>query len=86
MSSPHLDRLLSAVGELEASDLHLVAGVPPAFRVNGEIILANEDALDGAGTGRVGGSAAQRATAQEAGAGMGVVHFHCTTATPGGCG
>jgi twitching motility protein PilT len=45
MSSPHLDRLLSAVGELDASDLHLVAGVPPAYRVNGEIILANEDAL-----------------------------------------
>jgi twitching motility protein PilT len=45
MSSPHLDRLLSAVGELDASDLHLVAGVPPAYRVNGEIILANEDVL-----------------------------------------
>jgi twitching motility protein PilT len=45
MSTPHLDRLLSAVGEFDASDLHLVAGVPPAFRVNGEIILANEDAL-----------------------------------------
>jgi len=23
--------------------LHLVAGVPPAFRVNGEIIIADED-------------------------------------------
>ncbi len=40
-----MDRLLSAVTDFEASDLHLVAGVPPAFRVNGEIILANEDAL-----------------------------------------
>jgi twitching motility protein PilT len=47
MSTPHIDRLLSSVTELEASDLHLVAGVPPAFRVNGEIILANEDALSG---------------------------------------
>ncbi|HZM06692.1 MAG TPA: PilT/PilU family type 4a pilus ATPase [Candidatus Saccharimonadales bacterium] len=40
-----MDRLLSAVSEFAASDLHLVAGVPPAFRVNGEIILAQEDAL-----------------------------------------
>jgi len=47
MSTSPLDRLLSSVNELEASDLHLVAGVPPAFRVNGEIILANEDALTG---------------------------------------
>jgi twitching motility protein PilT len=47
MSTSHFDRLLSAVNEQEASDLHLVAGVPPAFRVNGEIILANEDALTG---------------------------------------
>ena len=45
MSSPTLDRLLSAVNEFDASDLHLVAGVPPAFRVNGEIIIADEDAL-----------------------------------------
>jgi twitching motility protein PilT len=45
MSTPNLDRLLSAVKEFEASDLHLVAGVPPAFRVNGEIIIADEDAL-----------------------------------------
>src|SRR5215469_15033337 len=41
----NLDRLLSAAGEYDASDLHLVAGVPPAFRVNGEIIIADEDAL-----------------------------------------
>jgi twitching motility protein PilT len=47
MSTSHIDRLLSSVNELDASDLHLVAGVPPAFRVNGEIILANEDALSG---------------------------------------
>ena len=36
---------MSAVNEFDASDLHLVAGVPPAFRVNGEIIIADEDAL-----------------------------------------
>ena len=45
MSASHIDRLLAAVNECDASDLHLIAGVPPAFRVNGEIILANEDVL-----------------------------------------
>ena len=45
MSSDNLDRLLAAAAEFDASDLHLVVGVPPAFRVNGEIILAEEDAL-----------------------------------------
>jgi len=45
MNSETLNRLLSAVNEFDASDLHLVAGVPPAFRVNGEIIIADEDAL-----------------------------------------
>ncbi|HET7625678.1 MAG TPA: PilT/PilU family type 4a pilus ATPase [Verrucomicrobiae bacterium] len=45
MSTENLDRLLSSVNEFDASDLHLVAGVPPAFRVNGEIIIADEDAL-----------------------------------------
>jgi twitching motility protein PilT len=41
----HLNRLLCAAAEYDASDLHLIAGVPPAFRVNGEIIMADEDAL-----------------------------------------
>jgi len=45
MNQENLNRLLSAVNEFDASDLHLVAGVPPAFRVNGEIIIADEDAL-----------------------------------------
>src|SRR5215469_5899905 len=45
MSTPTLDRLLSAVNDFDASDLHLVVGVPPAFRVNGEIIIADEDAM-----------------------------------------
>jgi twitching motility protein PilT len=40
-----IGRLLKAVSNFDASDLHLVAGVPPAFRVNGEIILADEDGL-----------------------------------------
>ena len=45
MSMETLNRLLSAVNDFDASDLHLIAGVPPAFRVNGEIIIADEDAL-----------------------------------------
>jgi twitching motility protein PilT len=45
MTDPTLDRLLAAASDFDASDLHLVAGVPPAFRVNGEIIIADEDAL-----------------------------------------
>jgi twitching motility protein PilT len=45
ISTGTLDRLLSAANEFDASDLHLVSGVPPAFRVNGEIIIADEDSL-----------------------------------------
>ncbi|MBU6401659.1 MAG: PilT/PilU family type 4a pilus ATPase [Verrucomicrobia bacterium] len=45
MSAEKLNRLLAEAAELAASDLHLIVGVPPAFRVNGEIIFADEDAL-----------------------------------------
>jgi twitching motility protein PilT len=45
MSTKNLDRLLASANDFDASDLHLVAGVPPAFRVNGEIIIADEDVL-----------------------------------------
>jgi len=45
MNASWLDKLLQAANEFGASDLHLIAGVPPAYRVNGEIILADEDAL-----------------------------------------
>ncbi len=45
MSTENLDRFLAAAAEFDASDLHLIVGVPPAYRVNGEIILADEDAL-----------------------------------------
>ncbi|HRI13736.1 MAG TPA: PilT/PilU family type 4a pilus ATPase [Verrucomicrobiota bacterium] len=44
---PYLDRLLVEAHESGASDLHLIVGVPPAFRITGEIILANADALAG---------------------------------------
>jgi len=36
-----LDNLLSAALDYLASDLHLIAGVPPAYRVSGEIILGD---------------------------------------------
>ena len=41
MTSTPLDSLLATAQEYNASDLHIIAGVPPAFRVNGgEIVLA----------------------------------------------
>ena len=40
---PEMDRLLQGGSDLGASDLHVIAGVSAAFRVNGEIILAEED-------------------------------------------
>lgn len=43
MMHPQLDRLLVGGVELAASDLHLVAGIPAAYRVNGEILLADEE-------------------------------------------
>ena len=45
MSKLKLDRLLAGAAELQASDLHLIAGVPPAYRINGEIIFCDEDAV-----------------------------------------
>jgi twitching motility protein PilT len=40
-----LESLLAAAKQHNASDLHLIFGVPPAYRINGEIILADEDAM-----------------------------------------
>ena len=45
VKSPEIDRLLVKAKELGASDLHIITDVPPAFRVNGEIILGDEDSL-----------------------------------------
>ncbi len=45
MITPWLDRWLRTAVEMGASDLHLIAGVPPAYRVNGEILLEDGDAL-----------------------------------------
>jgi twitching motility protein PilT len=56
MSTQMLDRLLTAANSNDASDLHLIVGVPPAFRVNGEVILADEDALNGEELAQMTGS------------------------------
>ena len=53
MTTPKLDQLLLGATDSEASDLHLVVGVPPAYRVNGEIILADSDALTGEETSQM---------------------------------
>lgn len=45
MSTPILDRLISEALDRQASDLHLISGVPPAYRVNGEIIFGDRDAM-----------------------------------------
>lgn len=45
MSSPLLDAQLATALDLRASDLHIIAGVPPAFRVNGDILFGDADAL-----------------------------------------
>ena len=42
----YLDTLFHGAQKFGASDLHLIAGMPPAYRVNGEIILADQDPLD----------------------------------------
>ncbi|MEW6156479.1 MAG: PilT/PilU family type 4a pilus ATPase [Verrucomicrobiota bacterium] len=46
MSTSKLDFLISEAVQREASDLHLIVGVPPAFRINGDILFADDDAID----------------------------------------
>jgi twitching motility protein PilT len=53
MIDTQLDALLQAAVDFEASDLHLVVGVPPAFRVNGEIVIADSDCLSEATVGEI---------------------------------
>lgn len=43
--APEMQRLLALARRENASDIHIVAGLPPLFRINGEIILANMPAL-----------------------------------------
>jgi len=40
-----MQQILSLARRENASDIHIVAGLPPMFRVNGEIILSNKPAL-----------------------------------------
>ncbi len=43
-----IDRILQAARKAGASDVHLIAGLPPAFRVNGEILPMQADKTDAA--------------------------------------
>ena len=45
MNPGKFDLFLSSAADFNASDLHLIAGLPPSYRVNGEILIADEDAL-----------------------------------------
>ncbi|MDX2227390.1 MAG: PilT/PilU family type 4a pilus ATPase [Verrucomicrobiae bacterium] len=45
MSSKLLNQWLEAASDHDASDLHLIAGLPPALRINGEIIMADYEPL-----------------------------------------
>ncbi|MCD6050101.1 MAG: pilT 3 [Verrucomicrobia bacterium] len=47
MSKSKFDWLLAKAVELQASDLHLISGVSPAFRINGEIVITSSDVLTG---------------------------------------
>jgi twitching motility protein PilT len=42
---PFLESLLVQAAQLQASDLHLIAGLPASLRVNGEIIFISNDVL-----------------------------------------
>lgn len=46
LTMDRLDQFMKFAAERGASDLHLVVGTPPAFRINGEIILASEPPLE----------------------------------------
>jgi len=50
---PEMQRILALARREEASDIHIVAGLPPMFRVNGEIILSNAPALEREDTARL---------------------------------
>ena len=40
-----IQQILALARRENASDIHIVAGLPPMFRINGEIILSNRPAL-----------------------------------------
>ena len=43
--STEIQRILSLARRADASDIHIVAGLPPLFRINGEIVLADAPPL-----------------------------------------
>jgi twitching motility protein PilT len=45
MSKSKFDWLLAKAVELQASDLHLIGGVSPAYRINGDIVITSSDVL-----------------------------------------
>ena len=51
--SPEMLRILSLARRANASDIHIVAGLPPLFRINGEIILADAAPLEREDTKRL---------------------------------
>jgi twitching motility protein PilT len=53
MISAEMQRILAVARRENASDIHIVAGLPPMFRINGEIILANDPALAREDTARM---------------------------------
>lgn len=48
-----MQRLLATARRENASDIHIVAGLPPLFRINGEIVLANMPPLSRDDAGRL---------------------------------
>jgi len=51
--SKEMQRILAVARRESASDIHIVAGLPPLFRISGEIILADMPALTGEDTARL---------------------------------
>ncbi|MEN6332664.1 MAG: PilT/PilU family type 4a pilus ATPase, partial [Phycisphaerales bacterium] len=43
--TPDIQQILALARRESASDIHIVAGLPPTFRINGEIILSNKPPL-----------------------------------------
>lgn len=50
---PEMQRILALARQENASDIHIVAGLPPMLRINGEIILCNSPALERKDTARL---------------------------------
>lgn len=51
--SAEMDRVLSLARRENASDIHVVAGLPPMFRINGEMVLADAPPLSAEDTSRL---------------------------------